>query len=398
VSCHGFKIQRNRGTPPLEKICTQQGERPVFRSLILSFSLVLMFIASGVSGADAASGAGGDGNVTVLIYHRFDDRRYPSTSVPRERFHQQMAWLLARGYRVMGLDQLADLLAKGRSVPEKAVVITIDDGYRSVYDVAWPVLKSFGFPFSVFIYVKAVEKGYGDFMSWDQLREMQAAGVIIGNHSYYHTKMNEVPRGYGPGEYRAWVSSDLVKSGSLMMKRLGDSPRFFAIPYGAYNQLVLDEARKAGYDAVLTQDAGSVSSHTDRFRIPREPILGEQWSSMAHFETVLRRRDLPLARFSPPPGRVVAPIRFEAEVRNPQLYRPGDFQLYVSELGWKRLALRDGRISFDFAGPFSRRFNRVILRGRRKSGEIALSTWFIGPCLDRNLNPLAVGGGALTLR
>jgi len=347
------------------------------RTIFTVFYLVVVFSSPVM--ADQPRSAVADGNVTVLIYHRFADSRYPSTSVSRERFHQQMAWLLARGYRVIGLDNLVDTLAKGERVSDKAVVITIDDGYRSVFEVARPVLRSFGYPYTVFVYVKAVEKGYGDFMSWDQLRQLEKEGVIIGNHSFSHARMNERPAGMGDEEYRNWISSDLVKSARVMMKRLGDSPRFFAIPYGGYNDVVLSEAKKAGYDAVLTQDPGSVSSSTDRFRIPREPILGKDWSSMKHFEKVVRQVDLPLGGFSPPLGPVSAPVVFSAQVIEPQLYRPGDFEMYVSELGWKKVALDGNRLGFDFAGPFTRKFNRVILKGRRKSGEVAMSTWFIGP-------------------
>ncbi len=346
----------------------------MFRTLFLAVFLVLAVVPSSSSAAP-----GNSGNVTILIYHRFNDGRYPSTSVTRERFHRQMAWLMARGYRVIGLDKLADILAAGRPVPEKTVVITIDDGYRSVYDVAWPILRSFAFPFSVFVYVKAVEKGYGDFMTWDQIREMQAAGVLVGNHGYAHARMNEIPAGMGPDEYRDWISADLVRSARVMMKRLGDSPRFFAIPYGTYNPLLLEETKKAGYDAVLTQDPGSVSSHSDRFRLPREAILGGQWSSMSHFAAVINRRDLPLKDFSPRPGAVAAPIRFAAGIITPGLYRPRDFELYVSELGWKRVRPVNGRVGFGFAGPFKRRFNRVMLKGRLRTGGVAITSWFIGP-------------------
>ncbi len=326
--------------------------------------------------------AGADGNVTVLIYHRFADSRYPSTSVSLERFREQMAWLVGNGYRVVPLSRVVDALAAGREVPEKAVVITIDDAYRSVYRVAWPVLREFSFPFSIFVYVKAVEGGYGDFMSWSEIREMAAAGVEIGSHGYAHARLTEPPDGLSRNEYRQWIAADLSASRRIIRERLGFFPRFYAIPYGVYNDVVLKVAAGAGFDAVLTQDPGSVSSATGRFMIPREPILGKEWSTIGHFAAVVRRRDLPLASYFPHPGPVSSPLRFEAAVMEPQRYRSRDFEIYLSELGWKRLAGNNGRLYFDFPGPFTRKFNRVMIKGRLKDGGVAVRSWLIGPAAD----------------
>ena len=347
--------------------------RTAARMAGLLLALALFF------GPAAARAAAAGGDVTVLIYHRFDDQRYPSTSVSLTRFREQMQWLADNGYRVVPLAEVSDALAAGRGLPERAVAITIDDAYRSVYDVAWPVLKEYGYPFTLFVYVKAVERGYGDFMTWDQVRELAAAGAGIGSHGYGHGKLTSPPPGLSRKQYRQWIAADLKRSRKLIRKRLGFFPRFYAIPYGLYNDVVLETAAAAGFDAVFTQDPGSVGRATGRFMIPREPILGRDWSTIGHFAAVIRRRDLPLASYFPHPGPVAAPLCFDAAVMNPAAFRKGDFELYLSELGWRRVEMKDGRIHYEFPGPFTRRFNRVMVKGRLRDGTVALRSWLIGP-------------------
>jgi len=317
--------------------------------------------------------------VTVLIYHRFGEGRYPTTNVGTERFREQMAYLLANNYRVISLADLVNALASKKPLPDKAVVITIDDAYKSVYRNGWPILKSFGFPFTVFVYVKGVEDGFYDYMTWNQIRELQAQGVDFQDHGYSHQRMADVPEGMAEESYRSWLSADMIKSSRIMMEKLGSRPRFFAVPYGEYNQQIIDEARLAGYDAVLTQDPGSVSRYSDPFLIPREPILGNDWSTMRHFEEVLGRVDLPLTDMVPPYGNLAGiPESFGARITNPERYVPSSLGIYVSELGWLNPKVNGDIISVANSAHLNRKLNRVMIRAREKgTGRTAVRAWLL---------------------
>jgi peptidoglycan/xylan/chitin deacetylase (PgdA/CDA1 family) len=340
------------------------------RSLLLL--LLLTFIAIFAPKAIA--------DVTAFIYHRVGDDRYPSTNVETERFREQMTHLMVNNYKVLPLANVVAALREGTPLPERAAVITFDDGYLSVYTEAWPVLQSFGYPFTVFLYTEATDSGWRDHLSWDQVREMRAAGVDFQDHGYGHLRLATAPAGLDEEANRSRIRSDLLKSTRLIAENLGETPSLLALPYGEYNRTVLEEAKKLGYEAVFTQDPGAISAGTDPFRIPREPILGREWSAMGHFEAVLNRVDLPFTGMAPDiePFAESAPQRFAVRLLHPERYLPGSLGIYVSELGWQKAVLSGEVLSIPNGKPLTRRSNRVAVSGREKEGgRTAIGFWLL---------------------
>jgi peptidoglycan/xylan/chitin deacetylase (PgdA/CDA1 family) len=318
---------------------------------------------------------------TILIYHRFGEDKYPSTNVDVDRFHEQLEFLRENNYQVIPLERLISALNEDRSeLPERGVVITIDDGYRSVYTKAWPLLQQYGYPFTVFIYAKAVENKHRNYLTWEQVREMEASGVDIQNHGYGHDHMAFAPSGMSADEYRSWIRTDLDASTRILSDELKNRPRFFAVPYGEYNSTVLDEIRSFGYQGILLQDPGSISKDTDPFALPREPILGNEWASMAHFKKVLERVDLPLQDEIPEAGLLQTdkPEIIGATLLYPDRYVPGTLGIYVSELGWQKATLEGAFVSISNSTPLKRTVNRVAVSGReKKSGRTAIRYWML---------------------
>ena len=227
--------------------------------------------------------------------------------------------------------------------------------------------------------MKGVDQQYSDYMTWDQLREMQKSGVDLQDHGYYHRRMVDKPKDLDDAGYRSWLSADMVKSSRIMMEQLGQRPRFFAIPYGEYNHQVIEEARNLGYEAVFSQDPGSVSQYTDPYLIPREPILGENWSTIRHFEEVLKRVDLPLRDIVPTIGNLKGvPKAFGAKLLFPEKYLESSFGVYVSELGWLLPTVNEDLIMVKNSKPLTRRLNRVMIKAREKeSGRTAVRAWLL---------------------
>ena len=321
-----------------------------------------------------------DPGATVLIYHRFGEDKYPTTNITVQRFREQMEFLKANDYTVIPLVQLVDSLRQGTKLPEHCVVITIDDGYKSVYENAWPILKEYGYPFTVFLYAKATENKHWNYMTWNQIRELKDAGVDFQNHGFAHEHLAFQPEGMDQEEYKSWIRADLAVSTRILSEELEERPRFFAVPYGEYNKTVLDEIRLFGYEAILLQDPGSISSNIDPFAIPREPILGNEWATMEHFQMILERVDLPVSDETPSAGQMLgnAPERFGARLLYPERYVPGTIGIYVSELGWQKAKVKDGFASIDNSLSLQRRINRVAISGREKeSGRIAIRYWML---------------------
>jgi peptidoglycan/xylan/chitin deacetylase (PgdA/CDA1 family) len=320
-----------------------------------------------------------DFDSTVLIYHRFGENEYPTTNVGVERFREQMAYLAANNFQVIPLVDLITALRKKKTLPEKSVVITIDDGYKSVYRQAWPILKSHGYPFTVFINAKIIDSGFSNYMNWDEVRELHENGIDIQDHSYAHNRLADRPRGMNESDYRNWIRDDLSKNSKTISGKLGVKPGFLAIPYGEYNQQVMGVARQLGYEAILTQDPGSVSEATDPHLIPREAILGGEWATMAHFKKILRRVDLPVTDMHPPYGEVgEAPDSYSVRLVHPDRYESDSFAIYVSELGWLEPQLQGDKLVASGGVKLSRKLNRVMVKAReKKSGKTAVRSWLL---------------------
>ncbi|MEO6185986.1 MAG: poly-beta-1,6-N-acetyl-D-glucosamine N-deacetylase PgaB [Steroidobacteraceae bacterium] len=241
--------------------------------------------------------------LTVLSYHEIadpDKALIPEYAVTPTMFVRQIDWLRNNGYHFVGVD---DVLADqaGRShLPEKAVLLTFDDGYRSVYDFAWPLLKMLRIP-SVVAVVGSWEEDSAQvnfdgheiprdkLMSWQQLRELSESGLVdIGSHSYdLHRGIPGNPEGNlqpaattrlwnsstgkyeQEADYRRRVVSDLQRSRDVIRKRVGRAPRVIAWPYGRYTSELRDAANGLGMTIGLTLDDGANMDDTPLSRLRR---------------------------------------------------------------------------------------------------------------------------------
>ena len=146
---------------------------------------------------------------------------------------------------------MRDLLAwrkREKAIPSKSAVITIDDEWNSQYYVAWPILKEFGYPFTLFIYTQWVNTG-GKAITWAQLEEMRDAGVDIEAHTVSHHDLRHAPRGQ---DYTAWLHNEVYGCKETLESKLGLKIIAFAFPYGFHNEVVRKTAKEAGYEMPFT--------------------------------------------------------------------------------------------------------------------------------------------------
>ncbi len=127
--------------------------------------------------------------VPVLTYHQFAEKSTNRMTVSREAFEAQMQLLKDKGYRVIPLEQLVDFLDFRGQIPEKSVVITIDDGWRATYDIAFPILRKYGYPATLFVYTQLITGG-AKTLSWDQVREMSDQGLDVQCHTVSHRNLS----------------------------------------------------------------------------------------------------------------------------------------------------------------------------------------------------------------
>ncbi|MBA3883100.1 MAG: polysaccharide deacetylase family protein [Chthoniobacterales bacterium] len=204
-----------------------------------------------------------DQNAQVIIYgyHRFEKTvRRPDTEMTPEMFEAQMKELQDKKIPVIAMQDFFAWKRGEKNIPPRAAIITLDDGWKSQYKVGWPILKKYGYPFTLFIYtegVKGMKFGGGAAMSWEQLGEMRDAGVDIEAHSATHQDLRKAydkvqKKKLNPEEYEQWLTAEIIGSKQLLEQKLGIRVNSFAVPFGYINDPVREFLKKAGYEAIFT--------------------------------------------------------------------------------------------------------------------------------------------------
>ena len=194
---------------------------------------------------------------TVIMYHRFGESRYPTTNVSIEQFESHLEFIAKGDYTVVPLIEIIETLQSGGVTKDKTLAITVDDAYLSVYTEAWPRLKKYGFPFTVFVATDPVDNNLRNYMSWDQISRFVKEGGTVGQHTSTHLHL--------PLNDKETIKSDILKSHKSFVKHLGFIPKLFAYPYGETSKLVIDVLGEFGIDHSFGQHSGVTSSYSNHY-------------------------------------------------------------------------------------------------------------------------------------
>lgn len=245
-----------------------------------------------------ASGAAFSANSAVFLqYHHVSDKTPAVTSIKPEMFKQHLDYLAKNGFKVESITKVISALQKGEPLPEKTVVITFDDAYRNIYENAFPLLKEKGWPFTIFVSTEPVDRGFGKFLSWDQINEMARAGATIANHTISHPHMAERK----PEEITEdWVNrarKEIEETEKRIQQMTGQSVKMFAWPFGETApelRKLLDDMGYVGFG----QQSGAVGPLSDFTRLPRYPMSGS-YTDLGGFRTKINTRPLPVKEQTP---------------------------------------------------------------------------------------------------
>lgn len=221
------------------------------KRLTFMLILALLFLIT-VEKAEAQQNFYED-KVVVLLYHDISDNRKNSATIPPDLFREHMA-ILETEFNVISLEDVMTFQNGQKSIPPNAVAITFDDGYRSNYEVAYPILQQYGWPATVFLTVGDIGKATAaiEKLTWEQIAEMATNRFSFGSHYLTHGMIrqhSELVALY-PGEswqdYQRRVASGLQRSYQILNEH-GVTTLHFAAPYGRFNQTVKELAEEAGY-------------------------------------------------------------------------------------------------------------------------------------------------------
>ncbi len=222
---------------------------------------------------------------SILVYHRFGPVVADSMTIRTSTFRGQLQYLKDHGYRTVPLRVLvAYLLRQGPPPPPRSVVITADDGHRSVMTEMLPLVREYGVPVTLFIYPSAISNAsYA--LRWEQLQELVRTGLFdVQSHTYWHPNFKVEKRRLAPAAYRELVVTQLVRPRTVLTQKLGVAVDLIAWPFGIYDEELLRLAAQSGYVAGLTLDARVITASGSIMALPRflvtDAASGKRFAAM----------------------------------------------------------------------------------------------------------------------
>lgn len=275
----------------------------------------------------------------IFVLHRIDDNRHPSANTSKEELIKYFEYLKKNNYKVVTLSTLIKMQKQNLPL-DKIVVFTIDDGYKSFYKNALPLFKKYNYPFTLFIYVKATNEKWGDFMTWKQVKNSNKFGEI-GIHSYAHPHL--------PKLSNEEIIKDTKKAIEVFKKNLGFVPNMYAYPYGEYNKRVKEIINRY-FKIIANQNPGAFDKSTPINDIDRIALIGKVNIKNKLKIKVLKIKNLQINK----ENNIIKKISGYVDKKV--------VEIYITDFGWKRVKVKNGYFEYYPNFKLKRYRNRVIIR------------------------------------
>ena len=221
------------------------------------------------------------------MYHRFEENKYPSTNINIKDFQQHIQLIKKQGFEFINVNEFEKKL--NNETNKKKILLTIDDGFLSFYNNAWPILKKEKIPFLLFVNTREV--GKYNYMSWDQIKEISNSKFAhIGNYSHTHEYLIDLTENE--------IKKDLNLSISIFKKQLNKNSLFFSYPFGEYSLPFKKIVKDLGFKYAFGQHSGVVDATKDFLELPRFPI-NEKYGEIERFKTLLKTLPLQYKKITP---------------------------------------------------------------------------------------------------
>ena len=227
-----------------------------------------------------------DEGVLSIMYHRFDENKYPSTNIRMDIFKKHIQLIKDLDYDFIHPKDFENNF----NIPkkQKKVLITIDDAFQSFYEVAWPFLKKNKIPFILFVSTEPVgNKGY---MTWSQIREIESENfAVIGHHSHSHEYLIDVSN--------EDFINDIETANKIFNEKIGYIPNLFSYPFGEYSEFMRQYISKK-FTYAFGQHSGVIDINKEKFQLPRFPI-NENYGEIKRFRSIMKTYPLEYKKLLP---------------------------------------------------------------------------------------------------
>ncbi len=292
-----------------------------------------------------------DNGILSIMYHRFNENKYPSTNIKMDIFDEQMKIIKELGYEFYDPKIFISQFEEPKK--NKKILITIDDGFKSFYNEAWPYLKKNKIPFILFVSTKPI--GKSGYMTWDEILEIENSEIgFIGHHSHTHDYLIDVSE--------EDFINDIETASKIFQEKLGYIPPIFSYPFGEYSLFMKNYISK-NFKIAFGQHSGVIDVNKDKFELPRFPI-NEKYGELKRFKSLINYYPLEYKSLKPeqkkinsksnPPKLVVEFFDEQKNINN--------INCYSNDGGnWKKsnLKFNKNNLIIEFQDPFIPRRGRV---------------------------------------
>jgi len=292
-----------------------------------------------------------DEGVLSIMYHRFNEFKYPSTNISLDIFKNHIQLILDENLTFYHPKKFEDEF----NIPkkEKKILLTIDDAFQSFYDNAWPYLKENQIPFVLFVSTEPV--GNNGYMNWEQIREIDKSKfAVIGHHSHSHDYLID--------KSEEEFLNDIKTSNLIFKKELGYLPSLFSYPFGEYSKF-MREYISQNFKIAFGQHSGIIDVNKNRYELPRFPI-NEKYGEIKRFKSIIKYYPLEYKSLEPEEKKLTKnnnPPKFKVKFFNDQK-NIGNINCYSNEGNkWMKsnVKLVNNELTINFREPFLPRRGRI---------------------------------------
>ena len=203
----------------------------------------------------------------ILMYHSvaflFEAPLQGAVRIRPSIFAKQMQYLKDHHYNVVDLDLLFQWILEGKELPPKTIALTLDDGYLDNYVNAYPILKLYGFPATVFLITRNIGRD-PKFITWDQAREMEKNGIRFGNHTATHPHLSSISFEI--------ARQEILEAKETLSKELQSPSQIFCYPFGGYTMQIQRLVSECGYEGAVATSVDGALPLADRYAFRRLKI------------------------------------------------------------------------------------------------------------------------------
>ena len=323
-----------------------------FAASIINLFIAIFFLITNSNAQDENSKYfSKDEGVLSIMYHRFEENKYPSTNTRIDVFKKHLEIIKNSKFEFYHPKNFENDFKKPKK--QKKILITIDDAFKSFYDNAWPILKKNKIPFLLFVSTEPVgKKGY---MTWEQIKEIEKSEFgVIGHHSHSHDYLIDK-------KYQEFVL-DIKKADKIFLNEIGYVPSLFSYPFGEYSKEMSDYISK-NFNISFGQHSGVIDVNKEKYELPRFPI-NEKYGELKRFNSIINYSPLEYKSLKPIEKKLdhkKNPPQFSVEFFNEQKNLE-NINCYSNEGGeWERsnVTIKENKLSIKFREPFVPRRGRI---------------------------------------